>query len=159
MNKRCIHEEKFWFKTFSILYIAIMCFTFFVCAAAITGCQSTKAVHVADGTEVIVGNQVATTKSEDTVNNLTDTINDGNETVGGAIQTSDTITVSVSQLESTVSGSKERLDEIVKTSNSITDSTERLEYLFDSYESEINRILSEVEQIRRQDNTTETTTK
>ena len=54
----------------------------------------------------------------------------------------------VAALDGTVADSRERIANIIKTSRSITDGVERVEYLFAQYESEVERILGEIDRIR-----------
>lgn len=54
----------------------------------------------------------------------------------------------VAALDGTVTDSRERIANIIKTSRGITDGVERVEYLFTQYESEVERILDEIDRIR-----------
>lgn len=54
----------------------------------------------------------------------------------------------VTALDGTVADSRERIANIIKTSRGITDGVERVEFLFEQYESEVERILGEIERIR-----------
>ena len=75
-----------------------------------------------DNTDVVVGNQVAATKLED----------------------------AIGELDRTSTRSRERLEIIIRDSKKIEDGLSRFEFLFDSYESEVNRILDEIDRIRRE---------
>lgn len=75
-----------------------------------------------DNTDAVVGNQVAATKLEDTIG----------------------------ELDRASTRSRERLEIIIRDSRKIEDGLSRLEYLFDSYESEVNRLLDEIDRIRRE---------
>lgn len=54
----------------------------------------------------------------------------------------------VAALDGTVADSREQIANIIKTSRGITDGVERVEYLFTQYESEVERILYEIDRIR-----------
>lgn len=56
----------------------------------------------------------------------------------------------VAALDGTVADSRERIANIIKTSRGITDGVERVEYLFTQYESEVERILDEIDRIRNE---------
>lgn len=84
-----------------------------------TGCSTLKTI---DNTDVVVGNQVAATKLEDTIG----------------------------ELDRASTRSRERLEIVIRDSRKIEDGLSRLEYLFDSYESEVNRLLDEIDRIRRE---------
>ena len=74
-----------------------------------------------DNTDAVIRNQVAATKLEDTIG----------------------------ELDRTSTRSRERLEIVIRDSQKIEDGLSRLEYLFDSYESEVNRLLEEIDRIRR----------
>jgi len=84
-----------------------------------TGCSTLKTI---DNTDVVVGNQVAVTKLEDTIG----------------------------ELDRASTRSRERLEIVIRDSRKIEDGLSRLEYLFDAYESEVNRLLDEIDRIRRE---------
>ena len=69
------------------------------------------------------------------------TVVSGNSLAAGRLET-------VTALDGTVADSRERIANIIKTSRGITDGVERVEYLFEQYESEVERILGEIERIR-----------
>lgn len=54
----------------------------------------------------------------------------------------------ITALDGAVSDSKERIANVIETSRSITDGIERVEYLFNEYESEVNRLLNDIDRIR-----------
>ena len=54
----------------------------------------------------------------------------------------------ISALDGTVNSSRERIARIIKTSRNITDGVDRIEYLFGQYESEVDRLLNEIDTIR-----------
>ena len=84
-----------------------------------TGCSTLKTI---DNTDVVVGNQVAATKLEDTIG----------------------------ELDRASTRSRERLEIVIRDSRKIEDGLSRLEFLFNSYESEVNRLLEEIDRIRRE---------
>lgn len=98
--------------------IFLFCCIDVVITCIFTGCSTFKTI---DNTDVVVGNQVAATKLEDTIG----------------------------ELDRTSTRSRERLEIIIGDSRNIEDGLSKLEFLFDSYESEINRILDEIDRIRR----------
>lgn len=56
----------------------------------------------------------------------------------------------VAELDGTVADSRARIASIIKTSRNIADGVERIEFLFGQYESEIERILREIDRIRNE---------
>lgn len=70
------------------------------------------------------------------------TVVSGNSFAAGRLE------ATVTALDGTVADSRERIANIIKTSRGITDGVERVEYLFEQYESEVERILGEIERIR-----------
>lgn len=70
------------------------------------------------------------------------TVVSGNSLAAGRLE------ATVTALDGTVADSRERIANIIKTSREITDGVERIEYLFEQYESEVERILGEIERIR-----------
>lgn len=54
----------------------------------------------------------------------------------------------ITALDGAVSDSRERIANVIETSRSITDGIERVEYLFNEYESEVNRLLNDIDRIR-----------
>lgn len=56
----------------------------------------------------------------------------------------------VAALDGTVADSRARIASIIKTSRNIADGVERIEFLFCQYESEIERILREIDRIRNE---------
>lgn len=69
-------------------------------------------------------------------------------TVSGNSYAAGRLEATVSALDGTVADSRERIANIIKTSRGITDGVERVEYLFTQYESEVERILDEIDRIR-----------
>lgn len=55
----------------------------------------------------------------------------------------------VAALDRTTSDSRERIANIIATSRGITDGVERVEYLFNQYEHEVERLLDEIDAVRR----------
>ena len=98
--------------------IFLFCCIDVVITCIFTGCSTLKTI---DNTDVVVGNQIAATKLEDTIG----------------------------ELDRTSTRSRERLEIIIRDSKKIEDGLSRFEFLFDSYESEVNRILDEIDRIRR----------
>ncbi len=90
-----------------------------VCLFMFAGCCTCGRIN-ADTKDIIAGNSRATGKLEATI----------------------------TALDGTVADSRERIANIIKTSRGITDGVERIEYLFEQYESEVERILGEIERIR-----------
>lgn len=68
----------------------------------------------------------------------------GNSLAAGRLE------ATVTALDGTVADSRERIANIIKTSRGITDGVERAEYLFEQYESEVERILDEIDRIRNE---------
>ena len=116
-------------KVHSIFNICFICCIIVFAGFCCTGCATTNIGRVAvnDGTDAIVANQVAAARLEATVG----------------------------ELDRTINGSQERLETIIRKSERITDSVDRLEYLFSSYESEVNRIISDLSRITREARTEE----
>ena len=56
----------------------------------------------------------------------------------------------ITALDGTVTNSRERITNIIETSRGITDGIERIKYLFGRYESEVERILNEIDKIRNE---------
>ena len=101
------------------LSIFLFCCIGIVVACIFTGCSTLKTI---DNTDVVVGNQVAATKLEDTIG----------------------------ELDRASTRSRERLEIVIRDSRKIEDGLSRLEFLFNSYESEVNRLLEEIDRIRRE---------
>lgn len=66
----------------------------------------------------------------------------GNSRAAGKLE------ATISALDGTVNSSRERIARIIKTSRNITDGVDRIEYLFKQYESEVDRLLNEIDAIR-----------
>lgn len=96
----------------------------FCCIGLLFTCIFTgcSTLKTIDNSDAIAGNQVAAAKLEDTVG----------------------------ELDRATTRSRERLEIIVRDSRNIEDGVSRLEYLFESYESEVNRMLDEIDRIRRE---------
>ena len=73
---------------------------------------------------------------------------DTTSVVSGNSYAAGRLEATVTALDGTVADSRERIANIIKTSRGITDGVERVEYLFEQYESEVERILGEIERIR-----------
>lgn len=102
----------------------ILCICFFVvlfsCIAMLfTDCKSTGNID-ANATSIIDRNSRASGQLEATITELDGTVND----------------------------SRDRIANIIETSRNIEDGIDRLEYLFIEYESEVYRILDEIDRIR-----------
>lgn len=95
---------------------------FMVCSCLFTSCASVGRTggDIHRDTDIIVRNQVAYTELENTVNRLDELVDESRSEIG----------------------------EIVRRSQEITTTIDRLEYLFGCYESEINRILSGIIDIK-----------
>ena len=95
----------------------------FCCISVIVTCIFTgcSTLKTIDNTDAVIGNQVAATKLED----------------------------AIGELDRTSARSRERLEIVIRDSRKIEDGLSRLEYLFNSYESEVNRLLEEIDRIRR----------
>lgn len=93
---------------------------------------------------LIVCLTVLFTNCKSTGNIDTDTANiiDGNSRASGQLE------ATIAQLDGTVNDSRNRITNIIETSRNIEDGIGRLEYLFDEYESEVYRILDEIDRIR-----------
>lgn len=95
----------------------------FCCIGVFVTCLLTgcSTLKTIDNTDAVIGNQVAATKLED----------------------------AIGELDRTSTRSRERLEIVIRDSQKIEDGLSRLEFLFDSYESEVNRLLEEIDRIRR----------
>lgn len=95
----------------------------FCCIGVFVTCIFTgcSTLKTIDNTDAVIGNQVAVTKLED----------------------------AIGELDRTSTRSRERLEIVIRDSRKIEDGLSRLEYLFNSYESEVNRLLEEIDRIRR----------
>ena len=92
-----------------------------VCLFMFAGCCTCGRIN-ADTKDIIAGNSRATGKLEATI----------------------------TALDGTVTNSRERIANIIETSRGITDGVERVEYLFNEYESEVERLLDEIDRIRNE---------
>lgn len=92
-----------------------------VCLFLFAGCCTCGGINT-DTTDIIAGNSRATGKLEATI----------------------------TALDGTVANSRERIANIIETSRGITDGVERVEYLFNKYESEVERLLNEIDRIRNE---------
>lgn len=117
-------------KVHSIFNICVISCIIVLAGFCCTGCATTNIGRVAvnNGTDAVVANQVAAARLEATVG----------------------------ELDRTITGSQERLEAIIRKSERITDSVDRLEFLFTSYESEVNRIISDMSRIAGEARTEET---
>ena len=95
----------------------------FCCIGVFVTCLLTgcSTLKTIDNTDAVIGNQVTATKLED----------------------------AIGELDRTSTRSRERLEIVIRDSQKIEDGLSRLEFLFDSYESEVNRLLEEIDRIRR----------
>ena len=95
----------------------------FCCIGVFVTCIFTgcSTLKTIDNTDAVIRNQVAATKLED----------------------------AIGELDRTSTRSRERLEIVIRDSQKIEDGLSRLEFLFDSYESEVNRLLEEIDRIRR----------
>ena len=96
----------------------------FCCIGVFVTCIFTgcSTLKTIDNTDAVIGNQVAATKLED----------------------------AIGELDRTSARSRERLEIVIRDSQKIEDGLSKLEYLFNSYESEVNRLLEEIDRIRRE---------
>ena len=95
----------------------------FCCIGIVVACIFTgcSTLKTIDNTDAVIRNQVAATKLED----------------------------AIGELDRTSTRSRERLEIVIRDSQKIEDGLSKLEFLFDSYESEVNRLLEEIDRIRR----------
>lgn len=93
------------------------CFIAVIFACILTGCATLQTI---DNSDVIVGNQVAAAKLENTIG----------------------------ELDRATTRSRERLEVVIGDSRKIEEGLSRLEFLFNFYESEVERILEEIDRIR-----------
>ena len=95
----------------------------FCCIGVFVTCLFTgcSTLKTIDNTDAVIRNQVAATKLED----------------------------AIGELDRTSTRSRERLEIVIRDSQKIEDGLSKLEFLFDSYESEVNRLLEEIDRIRR----------
>lgn len=96
----------------------------FCCIGIVVACIFTgcSTLKTIDNTDAVIRNQIATTKLED----------------------------AIGELDRTSTRSRERLEIVIRDSRKIEDGLSRLEFLFNSYESEVNRLLEEIDRIRRE---------
>ena len=96
----------------------------FCCIVVFVTCLFTgcSTLKTIDNTDAVIRNQVAATKLED----------------------------AIGELDRTSARSRERLEIVIRDSQKIEDGLSKLEFLFDSYESEVNRLLEEIDRIRRE---------
>lgn len=69
--------------------------------------------------------------------------------VGGNSRTAGQLETTVKALDGATSSSRERVGKLIETSRRIEDGIDRLEYLFDGYEREVERLQSEIDDIRK----------
>lgn len=96
----------------------------FCCIGIVVACIFTgcSTLKTIDNTNAVIRNQIATTKLED----------------------------AIGELDRTSTRSRERLEIVIRDSRKIEDGLSKLEFLFNSYESEVNRLLDEIDRIRRE---------
>ena len=99
----------------------VLFFCFSLIAFFFAGCCTCGRIN-ADTANIVAGNSRATGKLEATI----------------------------TALDGTVTNSRERIANIIETSRGITDGIERIKYLFGRYESEVERILNEIDKIRNE---------
>ncbi len=75
---------------------------------------------------------------------------DAADVIAGDSRAVGRLEATVEALDGTVVDSRKRIADIIETSRNITDGVERVEYLFGEYESEIERILNEIDRIRNE---------
>lgn len=73
---------------------------------------------------------------------------DAADIISGNSRAAGKLEATISALDGTVNSSRERIARIIKTSRNITDGVDRIEYLFKQYESEVDRLLNEIDAIR-----------
>ena len=95
----------------------------FCCIGVFVTCLFTgcSTLKTIDNTDAVIRNQIAATKLED----------------------------AIGELDRTSTRSRERLEIVIRDSRKIEDGLSKLEFLFNSYESEVNRLLEEIDRIRR----------
>jgi ABC-type transporter Mla subunit MlaD len=75
---------------------------------------------------------------------------DTKDIIAGNSRASGKIEATITALDGTVTNSRDRIANIIETSRGITDGVERVEYLFNEYESEVERLLNEIDRIRNE---------
>lgn len=75
---------------------------------------------------------------------------DDKDIVAGNSFAAGQLEATVAVLDGTVADSRERIANIIETSRGITGGVERVEYLFNKYESEVERLLNEIDRIRNE---------
>ena len=75
---------------------------------------------------------------------------DAQTVVSGNSRATGKLEATITALDGTVTNSRERIANIIETSRGITDGVERVEYLFNEYESEVERLLDEIDRIRNE---------
>lgn len=77
-------------------------------------------------------------------------IRDNSDVVKGNSFAAGQLETTVKALDGTISSSRERVGKLIETSRGIEDGIDRLEFLFNSYESETNRLLNEINDLRNE---------
>ncbi len=72
------------------------------------------------------------------------------DTITGNSYAAGQLEATITELDRTTASSRERIEAIIGTSRNIENGIERVEYLFGQYESEVNRLLNEIDTIREQ---------
>lgn len=72
------------------------------------------------------------------------------DVIGGNTYATGRLEATIAELDRTVASSRKRIENIIGTGRNIEDGIERLEYLFEQYESEVGRLLSEIDRIRNE---------
>ena len=75
---------------------------------------------------------------------------DTKDIIAGNSRATGKLEATITALDGTVTSSRERIANIIETSRGIADGIERVEYLFNEYESEVERLLDEIDRIRNE---------
>lgn len=75
---------------------------------------------------------------------------DAKDIIEGNSRTTGKLEATITALDGTVTNSRERIANIIETSRGITDAVDRVEFLFNEYESEVERLLNEIDRIRNE---------
>lgn len=73
---------------------------------------------------------------------------DAADIISGNSRAAGKLEATISALDGTVNRSRKRIANVIETSRGITDGVDRIEYLFKQYESEVDRLLNEIDAIR-----------
>ena len=72
------------------------------------------------------------------------------DAIAGNSRAAGRLEATVAALDGAVADSRKRIADVIETSRDIADGIERIEYLFEQYESEVERILREIDRIRNE---------